>query len=353
MSGSYRLQIGFFGVLIVGVAVLSFFVFKPYLSALFLAAVFAVVSLPLHRRILAFVGDRRNLGAAATLCVLIAVVLIPISVFLYFAFQDAESLYFSVIREGSAGTLARLTARIEALIAPLAPEVSIDVMSSAESILGRVVENAGGIFSGFFNVVVQFFLMLLALFYFIRDGGRFKEHLVFLSPLANRYDESILKRLGDAVNAVVRGSLLIALIQGVLAGIGFAIFGVPNPTLWGVVAAVSALIPSIGTSLVLVPAIIYLFVTGPLGMALGLLVWGVVAVGLVDNILQPILLERSLRVHPLLILLSVIGGITLMGPVGFLAGPVIIALLFALFDVYPLILGERGNAADSKGSLLS
>ena len=108
----------------------------------------------------------------------------------------------------------------------------------------------------------------------------------------------------------------------------------PNPVLWGLVAALAALIPGIGTALILIPAIGYLFFTGSTGAAIGLLIWGVVAVGLIDNFLGPMLVNRGVKIHPFLILLSIFGGLSFFGPVGFVLGPLIIALVFALLEIY-------------------
>jgi len=140
------------------------------------------------------------------------------------------------------------------------------------------------------------------------------------------------------VNSVVKGSLIVGVVQGVLTGVGFALFGVPNPALWATIAAIASLIPTIGTGLVLIPGISYLFLVGASSNAIGLIIWGVFAVGLVDNFLGPKLIERGVKIHPFLILLSVLGGIGLFGPIGFLAGPLILSWLFALLDMYPALI---------------
>jgi predicted PurR-regulated permease PerM len=141
----------------------------------------------------------------------------------------------------------------------------------------------------------------------------------------------------------MKGSLFIALIQGCLTGIGFAIAGVPNPALWGSVAMISALIPGIGTSLVLIPGILFLFGTGHPGPGFGLLAWGALAVGLIDNFLSPKLLGRGTNLHPLFILFSVMGGLALFGPLGFLFGPLVLSLWSALISIYQAFILEKGS----------
>lgn len=176
--------------------------------------------------------------------------------------------------------------------------------------------------------------MLLAIFYFLKDGAHFRKALIVLSPLEDKDDEKILTRLSRAVNGVIKGYLLIALAQGILMWLGLLIFGVPNPALWGVVAAITSLIPTIGTALVSVPAILFLLATGNSASAIGLAVWAAVIVGTVDNFLSPFVISGKTNVPSFLILFSVLGGISLLGPVGILIGPLTISLLYTLISIY-------------------
>ena len=153
--------------------------------------------------------------------------------------------------------------------------------------------------------------MIISLFYFLKDGERIVKRLVAVSPLADSYDEQIMKRVGLVLNSIVRGSLIIALTKGFLTALGFAIFGIPNPILWGVVSALASFIPVVGSSIVIVPAILYLFVTSSYAGAIGFAVWGVALVGLSDNLLSPILMKKGTHIHPFIILLSIFGGLGL------------------------------------------
>ena len=177
----------------------------------------------------------------------------------------------------------------------------------------------------------------MSLYYLLKDGQKLKRAAIEYSPLANIDDEMILKKLELAIGSVIKGNFTIAFIQGILAFIGFTIFGVPNAILWGAAAAVAALIPSVGTALVLLPAVALLFLSGQLFPAVGLLLWGMLAVGLIDNFLGPKLIGRGMKLHPLLVLFSVLGGLVFFGPVGFLLGPIILSLLFALLHIYFIV----------------
>ena len=175
---------------------------------------------------------------------------------------------------------------------------------------------AGQIFSSISSLLLSLFIFFIALYYLLRDGKRVRQMLIELSPLNDREDEGVFDRLELAVNSVIKGNLVIALVQGVLTTIGFMLFGVPNAILWGTVAAVAALIPGIGTGLVFIPAVAFLFFTGANVPAFGLFIWGALGVGLIDNFLGPKLVGSGMKLHPLLVLLSVLGGLMYFGPAG-------------------------------------
>jgi predicted PurR-regulated permease PerM len=331
-----RYQIAFYAFVTALVAVLAFFVFEPYITPVFLAIVFAVVFHPLHRFMKRRIASD-SWSAAATLSVIVVAILIPALFISTLLFQEATSLYASLSSGPETGLLAQVTGAIEGRLSTLFPSTTVDIAEYLNRGLSWAVSNLGAFFSSFFSLIITLLLMLLSLFYFLRDGQTLLARLISLSPLSDKYDERLIKKLEAAVNSVIRGSLIIALIQGVLSGLGMAIFQVPNPVLWGTLAAVAALIPNLGTSLVLLPAIIYLGVAGEAWQAFGLLIWGIAFVGIIDNVLAPALIQRGIAIHPFLILLSVLGGIGFFGPVGFVAGPLILAFLVALVEMYPLI----------------
>ena len=342
MPTSRQVEVGFFFLLVAIAAGLTFFILKPYLATLFLAVVFTIIFKPLYGALLRRTSERAVLSATITLVTLVLIIIIPLFFFGFFIFKDAQDLYQSISDGGLDKGIVQLTAdRLQDFVRQFFPGFSLDLVGYFRQGFGLLIQNLGILFGKLFSAVLQLLLMLLGIFYFLRDGKKFREHLIFLSPLSDAYDRNILARFEVAVNSVVKGALSIALIQGVLSGIGFAIFGIPSPMLWGALAAITALIPGIGTALVIAPAVVYLFFFGTTFSAVGLLLWGVVAVGLIDNVLAPILIERDLKIHPFLILLSVLGGLMLFGPVGFLAGPVTLAILFALFDLLPILFGQR------------
>jgi len=226
---------------------------------------------------------------------------------------------------------------------PFLPVGSLDFEQYMEQGLSFLIEHLGTVFSNVAKIMVSIIVLFIALYYLFKDGHELRKSVVALSPLSDVYDETIFRKLELAINSVVRGSISVALVQGVLTAIGLAIFGVPNSVLWGSVAAVTALIPGVGTSIVIIPSILFLFFTGAEVAAVGLLIWGIVAVGLVDNVLGPKIVGKGAKLHPFLILLSILGGIGLFGPIGFLFGPLALALLFAFLEIYSTIRGTRNS----------
>ena len=320
-------ELYFLLVLLAGVFILAFFIFKPFLYALILAMVFATVFEPVHKRVLALTRENKGLAALlATISVLIIVVT-PLAFLGTQIFQEATGLYASLIENGGITNLFTK-------FSPVLTESSLDVNRYVTQGLRWLLQHLGSLFANVAKAMVGVFIFLIALYYLFKDGHKLKAAVVALSPLQDIHDEAIFNKLGLAINSVIKGNLAVALVQGTLTAAGFALFGVPNATLWGSVAAIAALIPGIGTALVLLPAILYLFFSGETLFAVGLLLWGMTAVGLVDNFLGPKLASRGMRLHPFLILLSILGGMGFFGPLGFLLGPLVLSLLLALFEIY-------------------
>jgi predicted PurR-regulated permease PerM len=330
-----RLETYFFLLLLSLVLILTALVFLPYLSALLLAVILAVIMRPVYERLRRLLGGRESLAAFLVVLVVVAVVFTPLILFGVQIFQEATNLYLVLVGDSFSGAVRGLEEYLQSAF----PGLSLSLGGYLRQFVSWLLQNMTAFFSGLAQIFITLLLCLLGLYYFLKDGERFKSRLIALLPLSPKYSQLIWERLTATVNSVIKGALFVALLQGVIAGTGFAIFGVPNPVFWGSLAVFAALIPMLGTSLVITPAIIYLFFNVGPAPALGLLLWGILAVGLIDNFLAPQLIKRGARIHPFLILLSVLGGLSLMGPIGFLAGPLLLSVLFALFDIYsPLIL---------------
>jgi predicted PurR-regulated permease PerM len=321
----------FFGILF-ATLVFAFFIFRPFWIVLVLGASFSIVLYPVYiwlkKRVL-----RDWLAALITLFFFIVVLCIPLFGIGSIVFNQSQNLYSSIVNNhGNAGPLINSIGNKINKILPRG--VSFDMNEKVSSFISFLKDNIANIFSATIAVLFSFILLLLTIFYFLKDGENWKKTLVELSPISDGNDKKILDKLSQTINAVLKGYLLIFFIQGTLMGIGLAIFHVPNPAIWGVVAGIASIIPPMGTAVVSVPAVIFLFATGNTGLAIGLLIWAVLIVGMGDNLLNPYIVGHKINIPPFLILFSVLGGISLLGPVGILIGPLTVSLLYTLTEIY-------------------
>lgn len=337
----------FFLGLLAAALVLTFLVFLPYLDAIVLSATFAIVFTPLYERLVRF-GVRQGLAAFLTVALVFLLLIIPLTVFSIRLFDQAINLYARLSSPDADGAIGAITDAVRKITVRFnLPVASFELNEYFRRAAAWAVQHLGSVFSGFLSAVGFFFLSLLGLYYFIRDGKKFSRALAGLTPLSPEYTDAIFSKLLVTVNSVVRGTLAVAVAQGLFAGVGFAIFGVPSAIFWGSIAIITSLIPMIGTAVIIVPAIAYLLLTGHPAAGIGLALWGLLVVGLVDNVLRPLLLERSVNIHPFLILLSVLGGFGLFGPIGFLMGPLVLSLLFALLEIYATAVLKKENVPET------
>ncbi|KKS82993.1 MAG: hypothetical protein UV58_C0002G0003 [Candidatus Wolfebacteria bacterium GW2011_GWC1_43_10] len=324
-----------FGLVLTVFFILAVLIFLPYWKAIFLAAVLAIVFWPLFLWINKIIRWR-GVASLVTVILVLIIVLIPFSVLGTLVFREASQLYLRVA-EGKGMELANtLFLSLQEKFNLLSPYWSggEDIQGYLTGTLEWIVRNLGAIFSGLARGVIAFIFSLFILFYLFKDSQKLGSFIYNVLPLGKRYLEMVFEKIKLSVRSVVGGSLVVALVQGIVSGVGFAIFGLPNPALWGGVAALAALVPTLGTSLVILPAIVFLYFFNSWTLALGLLIWGAVAVGLIDNLLGPQLMKKGTQMHPLMVLLSVLGGISIFGPIGFILGPVAVGVFFSLLDVY-------------------
>jgi len=346
--GDKNNQFKFLLILLAAAAVLVFFVFKPFLFSLLLAIVFAVVFQPLYQKILKLTRQRQGLAAGIATFLVIIFILTPITFLGFQIVKEAQQLYFFLVAHSGKDVVLNTIDNLIAKTGQFFPvfndfSFNFNFDQYLKQGVSWLLKNLGAIFSNLANLLVSSFIFLVAFYYLLKDGKGLRKRIIDLSPLGDREDETVLLKLEAAINSVIRGNLTIAVIQGVLTAIGLTIFNVPNPVLWGSLAAITSLIPGVGTSLVIIPAIVYLFIVGNTFSMAGLIIWGIAAVGLIDNFLGPRFVGRGMQLHPLLVILSVLGGATFLGPAGFIFGPLVVSLFFALLDIYTYLLGKTHN----------
>ncbi len=324
----------FFFALLFLASILMWQLLVPFWGVLALAAIITVICYPLHKRVRKLVyKENETLAAFVSLIVVLFVVILPLTIIGSFLLREAVSVY-SMFNTSSYTSFTGSLSHVESLIQTFVPEFTLDISGVVSQIATFIASHLLSIFAGTASTVFYFLLTLIATFYFFRDGATITKYLVKLSPLKDGEDSFILDRLATSVRSVALGTVLVALIQGILTSIGLWFFGFDRAILWGVVASIGALVPGVGTTIVFVPAFLYLIATGSYFTASGVAVWAFFAVGFIDNILGPYLMSRGNPLHPFVILLSVLGGIALLGPIGFILGPVIASLFTVLVELF-------------------
>lgn len=343
MQNAQRYQNQFFFIVLGIAIVLTFLIARPFINSLLIAMAFAVILRPMfksYRRLMKGILP----GVSALLTIITAVLLIAIPVVLLASRVIIESQQAYLSLGGGVSNFSDWVNQIEAPIRQYVPSFSFNIESIAMPIIQLVATHATDIFATTFATFLNGIIIFIALYFLLRNGDEIKNWFTEYSPLPDESEAMILHRIQATINSVFRGSLLVALIQGAVAGIGYTFFGLPNPTLWGLATSVSSLIPGIGTALIGVPAIIFLFTTGHTFNAVGLLIWQIFVTGLVDNLISPKILGmgKGVNIHPFIILIAILGGLSLFGGWGFMIGPLVLSFFFSLVDVYrDYILTER------------
>jgi predicted PurR-regulated permease PerM len=337
--------------LVVVVSAVFLYMIRGFIVTVLMAAIFAGLTYPLFRRLLPLVRGSRPAASILTLLVVLLLVVVPVVAFLGIVATEAVSISQSVspwvteqLREP--GVLGRLLERV-----PYLSQLQEQYRTYSAQILEKLGELAGRVSSflvsslsaatrGTVGFLFQLFVMIYAAFFFLVGGDRGLRRALALLPLPESDTELLVGKFVSVARATLKGTFVVGLVQGGLAGLGFAVVGIPGATFWGTVMVVLSVIPGIGTALVWVPAVVYLFAVGRTPSAVGLAIWCAVVVGTVDNFLRPKLVGADTKMPDLLILLSTFGGLSMFGAVGLVLGPIVAALFLAVWQIYGSAFGD-------------
>jgi predicted PurR-regulated permease PerM len=329
MDSSF-IQKYFFSALLIVALGMGFVLFWPFLKLILLAAIFAVLLHPLYVWFHKAVRFPR-LAAVLTLVSFIIILCVPIYFIFSIVLRQTHSMYAWVLAHGS---VDHLTANLSLRLHQIFPGISFDLQDHINSAISNLSTRLGTVFTATVSTIIYFILMLLAMFYFLKDGSSWKEALIEFSPLSTDSNTTIIAMLRKSVTGIFKGYFIVGLAQGITTGVGFYIFHIPHPALFGVLAAFSSFIPAVGSSLIGIPTTLFLLFTGRTAAGIGYGIWALCFSVSIDNILNPYVVGRQMDIHPLLVMFSILGGITLMGPAGFIIGPLITSFIYALIAVY-------------------
>ena len=315
----------------------------PFFGAVCWAVFIAIVFWPMHQRFLRGSHNRPNMAAAASLTVILIIVILPLAMLAASITQEA-SVVVEQIRSGQLQISSYFQRMLDALPAwmrgildrlgigdlrLLQQKLIAMAGASGQVVTSRVV----GIGQVTLDFVVAFFVMLYILFFLFRDGERLSQSIARSIPLHPQHTRRLLTQFATVVRATVKGNIVVALVQGALGALAFSVLGLPGAVLWGTVMAVLSLLPAVGAAMVWGPVALYFFFTGDVVKGIGLTVWGALVIGLVDNVLRPILVGKETRMPDYLVLVATLGGIVVFGLNGFVIGPVIAAVFLVSWDM--------------------
>ena len=324
----------------------------PYYGAVFWGAVLALLFQPLYRRFLARMRGRRNLAALATLAIILLMVILPLALVAISLIQEVTGTYQRVksgqLNFGS--YFAQILAALPSWASGLLERLGIEDLPALQSKLTAAITQRGQTIAGrafdfgqdALDLLVGFAIAMYLLFFLLRDGAGVARDIREAIPLSPAVKARLLERFTTVIRATVKGNVLVAAAQGTLGGIAFWVLGVHAPILWAVVMGFLSLLPAVGAALIWGPVALYLLVTGQVWQGIGLTLFGVFVIGLIDNVLRPILVGKDTQLPDYVVLISTVGGLTLIGINGFVIGPLIAAMFVATWQI---LTSERKSAA--------
>lgn len=315
----------------------------PFISVIVLAIVITGVFNPvyrvLHRKFNA------TLSSLITCVIIFFVLFVPVSAFVGILANEAYDLYLTARDAVVSNPInellenSKIVDKINSILTNFGVKITGDELNRGIAELGRTVGlflygQARSMTANIVNFVVNFFFMLLIVFYLLIDSGRLVSFIIGLSPLPNDQDEKLIQKFKDMAGAILLGNGLGGLIQGTLGGIVFSIFGFNSPFLWGVIMALLAFLPIVGVGAVFLPAALYLILQGRLAAGIFFIIFYIVLSGGIEYLFKPKLVGKRVQMHTLLVFLSIIGGLKLFGILGIIYGPLVVTAFLTLTDIY-------------------
>jgi predicted PurR-regulated permease PerM len=331
-------------ILLALVSVAFIWILLPFYGAVFWAVILAILFAPLQRRLQLRFGWERNLTSLLTLSICLLIAILPVIVLSSLLVQEGVALYKNI--ESGELDIAGYVTQFKHILPPYFQHL-LDRFGMGElnGLREKIVKSAmtGGqelaakafIFGqGTFEFIVSFFIMLYLLFFFLRDGAELARKVRAAVPLEEQQKRRLQLKFNRVVRATVKGNLLVAITQGALGGLIFWFLDIPSVLLWAVLMAFLSLLPAVGAGIVWVPVAAFFLLTGAIwqGVVLGL--FGIFVIGLVDNVLRPILVGKDTRMPDYMILISTLGGLAIFGLNGFVIGPLIAALFMSSWDIF-------------------
>lgn len=323
------------------ISIAFLWVINDYLMPIFWAIVFAIIFFPVHTRLLPHL-KYPSLSSATTVLFIILLIFVPLFFVGSLVVKESLTIYQQIAVANNSDGVATVdlftqfgeaTKYLERFgISELeVKEKTITYASVATNWLSNQAISFGG---KTFTFTLQFFLMLYLLFFFIRDGRKIEKRLIEILPLGDRREKRLFAKFTSTTRAVIKGTLVVGIVQGVIGGILFSIVGIKAAILWGVLMTILAVVPAVGAVIIWLPASIILLLTGNIWQGILIFVVGALVISLIDNILRPILVGKDTKMPDVLILISTLGGLSVFGITGFVIGPVVAGFFIAMWNMF-------------------
>jgi predicted PurR-regulated permease PerM len=333
-----------FLLLIIAISLAFAWILWPFYGAVLWGTVLAIVFAPLYRRLSRSMRQRRNLAALATVMIIVVIVILPLTLITASLVQEASGVY-EKFQSGELNLARNFQQVVDALptwvanlldrfgltnLAEVQERLSAGLMKGSQFLAAQAL-NIG---QTTFELIVRLFVMLYLLFFLLRDGDELFRIIKDAVPLRAEQQRALFSKFATVIRATVKGTIVVAVLQGALGGLIFWFLGIRAALLWAVLMAFLSLLPAVGAALVWLPVAIYFVVTGAVWQGLVLAAYGVLVIGLVDNLLRPILVGTDTKMPDYVVLISTLGGIEIFGVNGIVLGPLIAAMFTVVWDIF-------------------
>ncbi len=317
-------------------------VLAPFFEPILWATTLAILFQPVQRMLLKKLGERFTLAALCTLLIILITVIVP-ALFISVAVAREGIALYQAIASGEIDISGPLTwaQSMWPSLMERGEGLGINLEEIKQKLSTSALQGSQWVASHIFTFgqntlrfAIMFFLMLYLLFFFLRDGKQIIDTIIKVLPIGDERERHLLAKFAEVSRATIKGTLVVGMVQGILGGIVFAFLGIESAVFWAVVMTLLSILPAVGAAIVWLPAAIYLIANGMLLQGLFLIAFGALVIGMVDNVLRPILVGRDTKMPDYLILLSTLGGLALIGISGFVLGPVIAAFFLAIWAMF-------------------
>lgn len=335
-------NVNFFFLLLLGISVVTFFIFQPFFIAILLAAILAVIFQKPFKFFLRITGNRRRISAFITAFLGVIVFGGLFIGVVGLIVNEVSTMYQQATAQNGVYSQKYVEHIVNNInTSPLLRSLGVDNLINRETIgksISQLSQDAVVIFQKTYQSVINFLflsvVMFFTLYYFLISGKESVHRIMYLSPLRDLHEKMLIEKFISMSRATIKGTLVVGIVQGCIGGILFAAVGIHSAVIWGVVMMFLSLIPMFGTGLVWFPAGIIMLLLGNIWQGIAILAVGVGIISVVDNFLKPKLVGKDAQMHPLVVFFATLGGISLLGFLGFIIGPVIVALFITLWNIY-------------------